>query len=410
MRSRWFVASACVALLGAAACTDEGEADTMNNVGGESPSTGGAGANGSDGGGGAGGVGGAGGGTGGEGGEGGGVVECLAPTVADGFFTFAGGGLCVTEVWTAENLELAGYGTTPTWGSHGGPLTFHPTKTGVTIERWSKGNGGALEVTSEDVTVADVPPDAFWGPLAVEHATPAGDDCAASTGIALAWTGSDYFNEGAIVRVVDGAASSQLAAGVFGMTAIGPELYYSGLSNVGGPTDGMLGLYGAEANATCEDPGYAGAGSLDAWGLATGPAAADASGNLFAIMTDYETGTQELRGYFGADTSDPGAPLATLDGYGDALAVVAPIAGVPGMIVLQPNLADDTHGDVVFVAYSVEAGDILAEAPQPLLDVTQADDNVVVLTDADNRLWVGLTRTNGTPTSTFFVLEPAPLK
>ena len=80
------------------ACTDEGEADTTTSsgVGGQPPSTGGAGAGTAQGG------------AGGAGGEGGGAPgACLPESVADGFFTLTTTSLCIVDVKTASGLAIS---------------------------------------------------------------------------------------------------------------------------------------------------------------------------------------------------------------------------------------------------------------------------------------------------------------
>ncbi|NUP10166.1 MAG: hypothetical protein HOW73_29295 [Polyangiaceae bacterium] len=419
LRTRTTLSTVAIAavfvLLGAAACTDEGEADTSTSTGsgGDPVSTGGAGAGSSDGG--SGGAGGGQGGAGGEGGEGGSApLACLDASVTEGYFTISTDALCVVEVFTANDLALSGYGTAPTWGRHGGPLTFTATATGVTIQRWSESEAGVLAPTDENVAVADVPADAYWGPIAVEVDTSSEQDCPAATAVAMSWTGQDFFNEGEIVSVADATATSVTATGVFGMAASGERLFYTGLSEAGGPTNGMLALYAADAHSACTG-GFAAGGSIDAWGLAGGPVALDADGNLFAVLTDYTTSTQEIRA-FDATEVEPGDPavmgteIATMDGYGDALAAVAPTATEPGIVATQPNLGKaGTHGEIVGIEYTVDAGVFTPGATSTLLDVTDADENVVLFTDDQGRLWVGLSRDEETnPVATFFVLARPP--
>ncbi|MBK6518539.1 MAG: hypothetical protein IPM79_16535 [Polyangiaceae bacterium] len=388
------------------ACTDEGEADTTTSsgVGGQPPSTGGAGAGTAQGG------------AGGAGGEGGGAPgACLPESVADGFFTLTTTSLCIVDVKTASGLDLAPYGATPSWGKHGGPLTFEGDGVDLVVTRWS-GSGAALTAADETFTATNIPADAFWAPLAVELDTPAGGSCGAGAAIAASWSGFDFVNDGELVTLDEsGGVTAQLAAGMYGMAASGERLFFTALSQVGGPTNNNPALYAGDAQATCEGSGFDSAGAVDAWGLSTGPVAVDGDGSLFAILTDFNEGTQEIRAFEAADVA-PGAPattgtaIATLDGYGDALAAIAPEGAAPGLLVVQPNDATDgSHGEVLAIEVTLDAGAFTGAAPVTLLDLTEDDDNVTLMTDDDGRLWVGLTRSvKGQPVSTFFVLDRAP--
>lgn len=396
-------------LAGLASCTDEGEGDNTTSTGPTTSSSDGA-----DGGNGAGTNGG--GGAGGTGGTGGGPDgTCLdASKVAAGFFTLEDSPLCIVDVLTADGLALSGYGTAPTWGSHGGPLTYVGNDTQVTLQRWSDAGDGTLDVEETSVTVDDFPNDGFWGTTAVEVDAPAGEDCPASTVVALAWSGTDFENDGGLVTVAGDSAVSEPAAGVFGMTAVNGRLFYTGLSSVAGPTNGVNALYAADARATCGPAGFDGAPAIAAWGLASGPVASDWEGNVFAVETDYETGTQELRGFAGATVEPGDAPVAgdvllTFPGFGDALSVVPPSAD-PGILVYQANLAEGTHDDVRWLEYSVDKDVVSATKPALLLDLAVADDNVVLFTDELGRLWVGLSRQGPDDgfVSTFFVLARKP--
>src|SRR5262249_51932454 len=122
-----------------------------------------------------------------------------------------------------------------------------------------------------------------------------------------------------------------------GLTAGGGRLLWSGLSPLmtapAGTNSG--GLYAADAcgtdamnpallpgtDPTCKAPVL-----VDTWsGGASGPLAADADGNAFAILSDFIANTQELRGFehdavaHGAPAA-PGTTLFTLPGFTSELA------------------------------------------------------------------------------------------
>lgn len=397
-----FIGLSCLVV----ACTDEGEADTTG-TGGSDPSTGGAGAGTTEGGG------GAASGGGGAGGDGGGAPSsCLAADTFADAFTIESSGLCVVEIVTADGLELAGYGTSPTWGSHGGPLTVAQTETGLTLQRWTEADG---ELTAADEAVAlKLPENAFLGPIALDVATPSDGKCGEDIATVVAWTGADAATQGEIVTIVeDGDVSRQTTTGVFGLATVGGRVFYTGTSAVGGPTEETLALYAADARVAC-DAGLDHVVDLDTWGLASGPTAVDTDGNLFAILTDYIEGTQEIRGYAAASVATTtaavaGEPVGTTDGFGDALAAIAPAGEDPGLVVMQANAgAQFAHGDVIGFTYTFDAGEITAGDEAVVLDLVAEDKNVVLFTDDAGRLWVGLSEgTGAAAVSTFYVLTHA---
>jgi hypothetical protein len=400
--------SVCISLALLSACTDEGEGDVSGGsppiTGGSPPSAGGSGGGAPEGGGG-GDVGGAGG--------GGGEAPLACMNIAPEFFTVEGDDLCIVQTFTAEGLDLPSYGTTPSWGAHGGPLTasVDAANTSLTLSRWSK-SGMTLTKADTAIPLAGVPADAFFGGLAVESEA-TGAACSDDHVVSVAWSGGDFTTEGAIVTVTPaGDAESVTATGVFGMASIGASVFYTGLSEVGGPTNAVVGLYAAET-ATC-DAGLATSGAIETgWGLATGPVARDAEGNLFAILTDYVTGQQLIHGYAGDDliAGGPiaGVELAELEGFGDSFAVVAPDGAEPGLLILQPNAGKDFFNqDIVAVEYSSAGGALTAGLSKTLLTLTEEDKNVTLMTDAVGHLWVGVTTPGETPVTTFYVMARPP--
>lgn len=407
--------SICVSVALLSACTDEGEGDVTGGsapiTGGSPPTSGGNGGEATEGGGGAG--------VGGSGGSGGEApLACL--NVAPSFFTVEGDDLCIVQTFTAEGLDLPSYGTTPSWGAHGGPLTtsVNAANTSLTLSRWSfdrrstDGQSGST-LTKADTTVplTGVPADAFFGGLAVESDA-TGATCADDHVVSVAWSGGDFTTQGALVTVTPaGDAESVTATGVFGMAGIGPSVFYTGLSEVGGPTNAVVGLYAASSTAC--DAGLGTSGAVETgWGLATGPVASDSEGNLFAILTDYVTGQQAIHGYAADDVVAGGAitgvELAELEGYGDAFAVVAPDGSEPGLLVLQPNAGKDGFNqDVVAIEYSSAGGALTAGLSKTLLTLGEEDKNLTLMTDDQGHLWVGETNAEGTST-TFYVLARPP--
>jgi hypothetical protein len=310
----------------------------------------------------------------------------------------------VLERWAAPGLTLAPFTTTPSWGRHGGPLTVEATTSEVSLTRWAKGEGGALVGTTSVAPLTGVPADAFFGGLAMDFDSPPGPSCRGLPVTALAWTGADFVNDGAIVTVgEDLSVASVTATGVFGMAAAGGRLFYTGLSFPGGPTTDDLALYAAgptECSLTLTNGGEADA----AFGNAAGPVVADADGNLFATMTDFLAGTQTIRGYRAQAVQGPTplvgpVALATFSGYGDAFAALRPHGGHAGLVLLQPNDADGLHEDVLAVEYTTAGGSLQPGAASTFLALTTPDQNLTLVV-GDDELWVGVT--SGDPPSTTF--------
>jgi hypothetical protein len=383
-----------VMVLGLVACGDD--AGTGGSAGDDAVGAGGEGAGG-DGGvastGGAGGGGAPSSGGGGEGGSGG----CLSPAPSDLPFTVDGDDLCLVRVVDAPGLSLAAYGATPSWGRHDGLLTLAIRGASLTRTRWSLDGDVLVGAPDPTVTVAGVPEGAFFGGLTVDS------DVAAEYSIA-AWSGQDFFNDGELVGF--GGTSNEIsrgnATGVFGVATVGQRVLYTGLSPVGGPAEGRPGLYAAElASATA---GFEGATLVDEFGEATGPVALDADARLFAIMTKFTDGTQEVRTYAPSaiDSASPpvvGDSFATLDGYGDALAALAPVGAEPGLLLFQPNDGAGPHQPVALWRYAAD-GAPEAAAPAVWLTPEAPDTNVTLTADDAGQLWVGI---DGGATSTLYI-------
>ncbi|MCA9621594.1 MAG: hypothetical protein KC731_21375, partial [Myxococcales bacterium] len=360
------------------------------------------GAGGSDGGMGAGGAGT--GGTGGAAGDG-----CLADSEHDTVFAIALEDLCLRAKYTAP-FTVGSY-TPPSWGRHGGPVTLVQAYAGpspddeITLTRW----GVPTEATGELTTVEVV------GPLATGAS--AGDPFFAGVAVDLPDTlltlvgWADGSLSGKLVAL-DGSvvADSWDIAGYYwaaahsdGTTA---RLLISALS---APLDGAVGsagLYAGDWDAsTPTDPSPT---TVHTWGLANGPVALDGAGNAFAVMTDYLSGNQSLRGFAAASVA-PGAIGATgtelwdIPGFGSSLAAVH-LASDGGWVFYQPQtfVTEVESGDVMGQRYGDGGG---AVSPigglVPALTFVEANTEVTLMSDPTDRLWVGVAGENG---STFYVL------
>lgn len=381
-----------VSLVALGACSDEGEGDGGGGASaGGSPATGASGGGGASGGAGGGGASAGGGGAGG--GSGGGLVTagCIDAAPHAATLEILDDDLCLLAVVDGPELDSL---NAPSWGSHGGPLQAIPGVDTVVVTRWSVVNNATLTAATASATTTGVPVDAFWGGLAVETAATS-DTCGDHRLIHLGWTGADFVNQGQLVTVGDGAAASQAqATGLYGMAGVGSRLFYTGISAVGGPNANDLALYSADGDPCTQAIG-ASQKLAAGWGLAAGPVAADVDGNVFAVMTDYLVGTQELRGFKALDAGGAGpiTPVqgATFDGFGDGLAAVPPTPALPGLVVLQPNDgASFAYLDLVGQEYTSAGGSLELGATRDVVHFGADDTNVSLFTDDQGRLWIGV--------------------
>jgi hypothetical protein len=387
-------------LLAAPACTDEGEPTTGAGGSTSTSTSGGAGGSGGD-------IS-----TGGSGGDTstggtGGASSCLPASAYAALFTLGAPDLCAVAVYTAAgtiNYQQ------PTWGSHGGPLlvTAGAQDGEVTISRWTPPAGAQGAMTIADETVdAGIPAGTFVGGAAI--------DLGFRPGTAVSYSGAFPDTEGELV-IVDGADTSERypVNALFSMallpTGQSGRLVHTGYSPLGDDALGPNGLYAADdcmktfdpsADPSCADPIQ-----VAAWGDASGPAGADTQGNLFSVMTSFG-GDQVCRG-FAASTIAQGAAatdgdvLFSLPGFGLGLAAIAPLAAAPGILAFQPSDAATFEALNVLQIRVTVAGDVVtAAAPSELLALATPNTAVAMLTDPEDRLWVGVPDGAGT---TFVVL------
>lgn len=391
-------------LLAVPGCTDEGE--PTGGTGG----SGGAGAEG-----GSGGAGGSGAAT-SSGGAGGGATACLPASAYEALFTLGAPDLCAFAVYTAEGSISY---QQPTWGSHGGPLLVEAGAGAgeVTLSRWSPPAGAEGAITIAGTTIdAGVPAGAFVGGAAV--------DLGFRPGTAISYSGAFPATEGEIV-VVDGDDTSERypVNGVFSMALLAAggsgRILHTGFSPLGDDALGANGLYAADDCAMTFDPGAdpscADPIQVAAWGDASGPAVADSQGNVFAVMTSF-SGDQVARAFAASTVAEGAAPalgdeLFALPGFGLGLAAIAPSDGAPGIVAFQPSDGMTFEAlDVLQIRYTAAGDTVTADgAPSPLLTLAAPNTPVAMLTDPQDRLWVGFpTGTAGNPEMTFVVLGRKP--
>lgn len=367
---------------------------------------------------GAGGGGGGGGGAGGGGGGGGGGgTACLDASVHEALFSVLDPALCAVAVYTA-GVDL-GYTAAPTWGRHGGPLLVFPASNGAAEVQQlflPAGTTGALTATSTTID-AGIPAGAFVGAQAI--------DLPFFNWTAISWAGAFPDTQGELI-LLDGAAIALrypinglfAAAGV--SAPAGGRLLHTGLSAVADSATMVNALYAADTCGTAgqdarllpeTDPACAAPIEVAAWGDFSGPIAMDRDGNAFVAMPFFD-GTQEIRA-FSAATIAPGAgatagtSLLTLPGGGVGLAVLAPSAGIPGLLAFQPTDPTTYEAlDPIEIAYTADGGVVQADTdPIPLLSLVTPGTLLSFMTDADERLWVSAPTPGGG--TTFVVLARA---
>jgi hypothetical protein len=340
--------------------------------------------------------------SGGVGGQslGGAVGTCLAPSSFSSAFTIADSSFCAVAVYTAP--ESIGY-QAPTWGSHGGPLVVQQgTGTGVTLERWTApaGTTGTMTVQTTPVAAA-LPAGDFLGGQAV--------DLPFFGWTAISWTASDF--TGQFEMIASGAiATTYTADGPYSAGAVSAasslgRFLFSGLSPLGMPTTSTNGLYAADA---CSSPAEAlGAGTgctasslISAWGDSSGPVATDSNGDVFAVMPTLASGTQEARGFLASSVArgaaaTAGVSLFSVAGSSVSLAALSPGAGVPGLLIFQPQDSSYTPLDVVQQKFTTGSSLAAMGTPTKLLTVAPGQ-GLSLLVDGAQRLWVGVSGTSST--------------
>jgi hypothetical protein len=359
-------------------------------------------------------------------GSGGSAATCLDAGAFDDDFALTDDALCVVAAYTADVVlgydVDADYTREPSWGRHGGLVTMTPTASGASIERWTApaGAGGALTKQAESVTLT-FPAGSFVGAQAF--------DLPFFGWTALSYTGAFPDTKGEVFLVKGSALEASYPVnGLYAIAGLGSanegRLVYSGLGALGDANGDTTGLYAADScGSVGMDPrlspdGDASCGAslaIAAWGDASGPIAADASGNLFAVDTSFD-GTQELRG-FAASTIARGAGPASgdvvmaLPGFGVSIAALAPTDAAPGLLAFQPSDPNTYEAlDVVEQRFTIDGATITpsdpTDAPKKLLHFTTANTPAHLVADGAGRLWMGVPASD---TSTrFYVIARKP--
>lgn len=379
--------AAGAALLAAVGCADEEIVTPVDFASSSSVSGGG---------------GGAGGGSGGSGGTGGGEVACLEASVLADLFSIEAADLCAVAIFDAA-VDL-GFSAVPAWGRHGGPVTVSLAAGGsLDMARWEvpAGSIGSLKAAVQTIP-AGIPEGAYPGAQAV--------DLPFFGWTAVSWAGAFPSIEGEVI-LANGASIEQRydVQSVFAVVGVGSgqgRLLYTGLSPLGDPAVSKSALYAADSCGAEGamprllpegDPSCGGPIEVAAWGEFSGPLAADRDGNVIALMSSFSTGDQEARGFAASsiargEPAAPGALLFKLPGYGMSLAALAPEAGSgAGLVAFQPS--DGMLGplDVIGQRYLVDGAVLKPEGEiMTLLKLAKPATSLALLTDDEERIWVGV--------------------
>jgi hypothetical protein len=184
---------------------------------------------------------------------------------------------------------------------------------------------------------------------------------------------------------------------------------------------GTNALYAADACGTAAMPEIANTTdpacapvTVAAWGNYSGPMVVDGAGNAIAVMAGgtMMAPTNDARA-FAASSVAPGAPPATATqlfatpGTADSLAALAPTATADGIVAFQGLDSSFLPEDVIAQHYTASSGTIAPKGmPATLLKLATMGTPVVLFTDDQPRLWVGVPDSGGTKT-TFVVIARA---
>lgn len=342
--------------------------------------------------------------------SGGTTTECIdAATYAD-VLTISDAGFCVVGSYDADSVKGS-----LTWGSHGGPMFVVPTPG---------------KPSSVDITRLTAPDMATTGKLASgTNSVDLGLPMGAFLGSQVLdlpffnWSLVSYTNADLTGKIILFEGNNLLLNypinGFFSAATVGAgeplgRIVYSGLSPIFKNATNTNALYAADAcgaagstprlvsdgDATCSD-----SFAIETFGAYSGPVAADAAGNVFAVMS-LAGGDQEARGYTadavkrGAGPAT-GASMFTVPGFAGSLAAIAPDGTGTGVVVFQPQEFDMASGmsvgkDVIAQRYKIEGGTMVNIGLAGPMMVPAATGEVLnFVGDDQGRIWVAVKRGTG---------------
>lgn len=324
------------------------------------------------------------------------AASCLDESAHASILTLSASTLCVTRVVTT-NVAVAS--ASPSWGTHGGPLTSSSSQPGeVELTRWAlpSGSMGAATAAKTTVKPSGLPTGMlFWGGAV---------DVAALDGTLLSYTTSGGgFTGEVLLFSTDGASEKSRAHvnGFFSGLVLGgatPRLVYTGLSTLAsvapaGTQNGLwAGDYCGGFVTSCAPPAQVGA-----WGASSGPVVADGAGAVFVDQSTFG-GDHEIRGFTADElkTAKPGA--------GASMRKNANFVG--SQAALRPSLTDDgwlfvAESDATtFASLPVAAVRYAAGAPaagatvSPAISAAKAGAQLTLFGDG-SALWIAVDTATG---------------
>lgn len=298
----------------------------------------------------------------GGGAGGSGTTPCDASATASAPFSVALNDWCITGSQIVS--PAISYLMAPTWGSHGGPLTFDVAGDKVTLHRWNHGTS-----TDAVLTLPSSLPDLeFDGGFVGSQVVDFQDQ------ILVTYTAAFPDPRGWILGYGGGddAERQVVVPGPFSMAPSpdGAALAFSALGPFGDETAGSPRVF----RATCLAGPTCTLNTLVTDGDYSGPVAYDETGVLFAV-TPSADGTQQLHRI--DDTGHTEGP--SIDGTGTALAASG------GLVFFQPYDGSSKPQDVIVWDWS----DAEAVSPQTALTLTEPGTALSLMRGEGQALWVG---------------------
>ncbi|MCC6648736.1 MAG: hypothetical protein IT374_24625 [Polyangiaceae bacterium] len=294
--------------------------------------------------------------------------------------------------------DVAVTGATPSWGSHGGPLTSTSAAPAeVELVRWAlpaTATGGAVP-TKHTVKPSGLPSKLFWGAAA---------DVPALGGTLLSYTteGAGFAGE-VLLLSTDGATEKSRAFvnGFFSGVALPgatPRLVYTGLSTLASVAPAAVdnGLWAGDYCdgfvSSCAPPAKVGS-----WGKASGPVVVDGAGAVFADQSTFGA-DHEIRGFTADElksaTPGAGASMRKNLNFVGSQAALRPSAGDDGWLFVAES------DPVTFAALPVEAVRYTAGAPTagatvaPAITPAKAGASLSLFGDGSS-LWIAVDTATG---------------
>lgn len=346
---------------------------------------------------------------GGDGGSGGSTTVCLDATTHADILTIKDSGFCVVASFDVDYDPNAFIGNI-TWGRQGGIVFAESGMNGsIKTTRFFAGptsTTGKLAGNSLDVPL-QIPTGGFFGGFVL--------DLPFFNWSLASYTNNDMLFTGKIILFSGTDILLQYPInGFFSATAVGVgeplgRLVYSGLSPIYKNATNVNGLYAADAcgaegmmprlisegDTTCTD-----SFAIEAFGMNSGPVAADTAGNVFTVLPISNT-EQEAHGY-AAETvkrgggMTMGTKLFTMQGIGGSLAAVAPDGTGTGVLVFQPSVAMGMtfeYQEAIAQRFTIEGDKVVVQGTNgPFMSSPTKNTQLNFTSDDRGRIWVAIKR------------------